>query len=352
MWFIGVPKEFCIKPIFPWHHETFDPTITSRALTHRTKTPFDKSLVIKTSADIEVLRREAEKPRSDVRRVRIQPQEEVLLRDKDTLRMVGELTKKMNAIILLEGGVLSHAYYQLMRTNAIIEVLQPFEDYEDKREFYKIVRDKIPYNIEKGGEDVRKTRLSGEFLLRALREKLVEESFEVLDASDQDSIVGELADVAEVVEGILSLIRVNRDELHRRQDKKREKAGGFKEGVVLLETRNPLPTIKDTSDENTLFDLNKLLKINHLSIDPREVVELSHTIDKWSDRKEHQAAIESILHLVIPMIRDNWTASSPETVIDPDSGSVALIKVTGKRTGAKLEIALSIFTHQKQLKLF
>ena len=144
MWFIGVPKEFCIKPIFPWHHETFDPTITSRALTHRTKTPFDKSLVIKTSADIEVLRREAEKPRSDVRRVRIQPQEEVLLRDKDTLRMVGELTKKMNAIILLEGGVLSHAYYQLMRTNAIIEVLQPFEDYEDKREFYKIVRDKIP----------------------------------------------------------------------------------------------------------------------------------------------------------------------------------------------------------------
>ena len=143
-----------------------------------------------------------------------------------------------------------------------------------------------------------------------MREKLVEESFEVLDASDQDSIVGELADVAEVVEGILSLIRVNRDELHRRQDKKREKAGGFKEGVVLLETRNPLPTIKDTSDENTLFDLNKLLKINHLSIDPREVVELSHTIDKWSDRKEHQAATESILHLVIPMIRDNWTASS------------------------------------------
>ena len=352
MWFIGVPREVSPRPIFPWYHELYDPKITSRATTHRTKTPFDKSLVIMTNEDIEVLRQEAAKTRSSVRRIRIQPHEEVLLRNRDTLRVIGELAQKINAIILLEGGVLSHAYYQLMETNAIVEVLHPFGDFEDKQEFYKLVRDKVPSNIERGGEVVSKTRLSGESLLRALREKLTEEAFEVLDAIDQDSIVSELADLSEIIDGILSRLGVSSNELHQRQDQKREKAGGFKDGLVLLETRNPLPTRKGLDTGDTLFDdLSNADARESGSIDPREVIELSHTIDKWSDRREHPAAKEVILRLVIPMIRDSWTASTPEMVIDLESGNMLRAKLIGTRLGSKFQIELSIYSQQKQLKL-
>ena len=149
------------------------------------------------------------------------------------MRLIGELCQKIGAVILLEGGVLSHAYYQLMETNAIVEVLQPFEDFDDTREFNKLVRDKVALNIEQGGEIVSTVKLSGESLLRALREKLIEEAFEVLDSIDQDSIVGELADVAEVVDGILSHISVGKDKLIQRQKQKREKTGGFKNGMKL-----------------------------------------------------------------------------------------------------------------------
>ncbi len=352
MWFVGVPKEVCDSPIFPWYHEPFDPKITSRALTHRTKTPFDKSLVIRTTEDLEVLRQEAKKAHSIVRRVRIQPREEMLLRDKETLRMIGELTQKIDAVILLEGGVLSHAYYQLMETNAVVEVLHPFGDFEDKQELNKLVRDKVPSNIEIGGEVVSKTHLSGEFLLRALREKLVEEAFEVMDATDQDSIIGELTDVSEIIDGILSQLGVRRAELQQRQEQKREKAGGFKDGIVLLKTRNPLPTKKESNTRGALFNDVGLTDTGESGpIDDREIIELSHKIDKRSDRREHQAATEVILRLVIPMVRDSWTASTPETVIDSDSGDTILAKIIGTRLSSKLRIELSIFNKHKQLKL-
>ncbi len=353
MWFVGVPPSVCSRPVFPWHHEIYDSKINSRAPSHRKKTPFDESLNIKTSADIEVLKEEVARGKSRVRRIRIQPLEDKLLRDKDTLRTIGALAHEIDAIILLEGGILSHAYYQLMQTKAIVEVLLPFEDFEDKQEFYKLVRDKVPTNIEKGGETVRKTLLSGDYFLKALQEKLIEESFETLDAADKDSIIGELADVSEVVDGILSLLNVSREELKQHQDRKRDKAGGFKEGVVLLETQNPFPAKKMEKAGVSLFDTPDAIdNLTNTSISMPELFELSHGIEKWTDRREHQAASEVILRIVIPTIGDSWSAETPETVIDAESGNIIRAKITGKRFGARLEIVLSIFTQLKQLKLF
>ena len=353
MWFVGVPKGACSRPILPWYHEPYDQKITSRALTHRTKTPFDKSLIIKTNEDIEVLRKEAEKKHPTIRRVRIQPHEEKLLRNKDALAKIGKLTQQIGAIILLEGGVLSHAYYQLMQTNAIVEVLYPFDDFEDKREFNKLVRDKVPSNIEQGGEVVSKARLSGEDLLRALREKLMEEAFEVLDAVDQESIVGELADVIEIVDGILFQLDISQAELLQRQDQKRKRAGGFKDGLVLLETENPLPTKRDANTGTLFCDFSPSDEQDVFHIDNREVIKLSHKIDKWSDRREHQAESESILSLVIPIVRDSWEANTTIMAIESSSDNdTAKVKIIGKRQGSKLKISLSIFTPQKQLKLF
>lgn len=355
MWFIGLSSAICGSQILPWFHEFYDLKIDNRTLTHRTKTPFDKSLVIRTNKDIEVLQRESEKQSSSLRRIKIQPSEEALIRNKDTLYKIGDLAQKIGAIILLEGGVLSHAYYQLRQTKAIVEVINPFDYLEDKREFNKLVRDKVPSNIEYGGEIVSKTHLSGEFLLSALCEKLVEESYEVMDAADQDKIVGELADLSEIIDTILSKLGLSRDELWKRQDKKRKKAGGFKRGLVLLETRNLLPIEKSPGSGEGLFDDFKTISQESVPIKAQKIIELGHKIDKWRDRREHPTATEIILHLVIPIVRNTWNSAIPEMKIESNSDHFLKAKLKGIRKGSKLEIELSIFLHKKQgkqLKLY
>ena len=353
MWFVGVPPQVCPRPIFPWYDEPYDPKVASRAKPHRKKTPFDKEVLIRSSADIERLKEDVSEGRHMVRLIKIQPQEEALLRDKNTLKTIGELAIEIDAIIRLEGGVLSHAYYQLLETKAVVEVLHPFEGFEDKQEFNKLVRDKVPSNIENGGEVVTKTRLSGEMFLRFLREKLIEESFEVLEAIDQDSIIGELADLSEVVDAILSELGVNHEELRKRQEAKREKAGGFKNGLVLLETRNPLPIQKGLVDNSLLQDILGPKSIgDNIYIEAKEILDRGHKIEKWSDKREHPAAIEDILNLKIPVVRDEWEAVTTIKDSKGKSDQVYKIKITGKRDAANLEVNLSVFATGKQLKLF
>lgn len=348
MWFIGVLPGACARPVFPWHHEPFDPQKISRALKDRTKTPYDKTLVIRRGRDLKELAFEARKQNSYVRLIRIQPQEDRLLRDKYMLRDIGEKAKKIGATILLEGGELSHAYYQLLQTQAIVQVEHPFVDAEEKRDFNKLVRDKVPNNVERGGEIVRKARLSGELLLRALREKLIEEAFEVLDATHQDSIVNELADVSEVIDEILFRLGVSREELIKLQEQKRDRAGGFRAGLVLVETKNPLPTKKGKKEEQTLFDkdsgINK--KEEFISIDERAIIEFGHKMKERKDRRDHPAAREEILYIIVPIVKDNWSADTSEIVVD--SGKVFRGKLAGEREGSKFKLKLSIFVPQKQ----
>ena len=52
--------------------------------------------------------------------------DEKLLRDKNTLKKIGDHANAKGAIIILEGAVLSHPYYQLLSTGATVEVVHPF----------------------------------------------------------------------------------------------------------------------------------------------------------------------------------------------------------------------------------
>ena len=342
---IGVSIDGGSNSIIPWYHEDYILKKNSDSPYHRTKTLFDKSLVIRTNNDIEILRQEAEKNQSSVRRIRIQPEEECLLRNKNTLRDIGKLSKKIDAVILLEGGILSHAYYQLNQTGANVEVVHPFRKNDDKREFNKLVRDNVPSNIERGGEAIETAKLSGEFLLTALKEKLIEEAFEVLDSVDQDSMIDELADVNEVINGILSHLGANRNELLKKQREKRKKSGGFNDGIVLLETRNPPPSQKGSGSDKTLFNSPNNQK--RTPINGRKIIELGHKIDQWTDRKIHTAETEELMRLVIPMVCDNWAS-----VVGSSSENSVPAKIKGTRLGSKLQIELSIFVQPKPLQLF
>ena len=301
---------------------------------------------------MKILRKEVATPQSNIKYIEIQPCEDELLREKATLSKIGDLAKKIGAVILLEGGVLSHAYYLLIKTEAIVEVKHPFDEFEEKREFHKLVRDKVSLNIEQGGEYVNKVKLSGEILLRALKEKLVEESFEVLDADNIDSIVGELADVNEVIDGILNHISVTRKELEEKQQKKLEKAGGFKDGIVLIETRNPLPTNKNIFNNNVLFESVNINDDNIQTIAKNPPYMQDHKILKWSDKREYSAATEKILRITVPAIRDNWTASERISIKSDPEDSIQ-IHLLGTRQGSNYQIEISIFRNKyKQLTLF
>jgi predicted house-cleaning noncanonical NTP pyrophosphatase (MazG superfamily) len=349
MWFVDVPKWASTAPVFPWHHEEFDYSQVKQRRTHRAKTPFDETLVIKTSEDVHRLQHEANLETSQVRQVKIQPKEDALLRDKKLLQKVGELAKKIKAVILLEGSTLSHAYYQLMQTHAVVEVAYPFDDKEDIREFNKLVRDKIPGNIQTGGEKVQISKLNGELLLRALRDKLVEEAIEVLDAGNRESILEELADVSEVIDGIIAQLKAKRKDVQAYQKTKREKAGGFEHGYVLLETSNPSPNVSMESGMSLSLDLGDDERSDAPSFEELVAPPGAPPIEKWVDRREHENANELLLNVSVPVTRDQWMADSAEVAL---AGKVFRARIKGGRKGGKIHLELSLFIQPQQLDLF
>lgn len=343
MWFVNVPKEVCITQVFPWHHEDIDLSTTNMTHKYRKKTHHDKSFTIYTNDDLEYLRNEAKNEISSITRIHIQPKEDSLLRNKHILQEIGELSKKIDAVIVLEGGTLSHAYYQLMKTDAIIELSHSFGDFEDKQEFNKLVRDKIPENIESGGEVVNTAKLTKISMIRALKDKLIEEAFEVFD-SDEDSLLGELADVSEVIDGILHHLNIDKKELLEKQKQKYEKVGGFKEGLILLDTENPIPTLKeDVSDSLFKDDIYH----EHSSIDYEDLP--TKKIHSYKDKRELIGEDENLIRLTIPMTQDSWNT----TVMDLDlsKNQKTKLQLSGKRLNSLYQVKLSVFTKKENKQL-
>lgn len=351
MWFVEVPSWASAVPVFPWYHEPFDFSLSNRSAQTRKKTPYDRSFTIHTKSDIDVLEREAAADHSSIRQVRIQPTETDLVRDKELLKKVGVLTKQIGAVIVLEGGMLSHAYYQLLQTNAPVEVVNPFEVSEDKREFNKLVRDKIPHRIHQGGESVRFARLAGDELLQVLRVKLVEEAYEALDASDQSAIVDELADVEEVINGILKQLKVSRRELTDRQRSKSSKAGRFDDGIVLLDTQSQKLGDADQVGSTLPLAFDDELRGSFEGTE-NEYWPPSPILNRWSDLREHQSANERLVSLVVSLVGDQWSAESPDIRLADGTKGVVRAKIHGQRQGGALRLEISIYSPSTQLSLF
>ncbi|MCF7817472.1 MAG: nucleoside triphosphate pyrophosphohydrolase [Kiritimatiellales bacterium] len=343
MWFVGVPEDICNSPLLAWHHETFRLTKGPR-VSIRKKTPHDKSFIIKSRADIETLRAQIQIDNISIKRISIKPHEENLLRDKTALETVGKLALTSGATIVMEGGMLSHAYYQLMRLEVPVEILHPFKNLNEKREFNKLVRDKIPEFIESFGELVEVKELEGAELLIALREKLVEEAFEVLDSADYRSLLEELADVVEIIDSILKLIDESDEELEHVRKEKRKKRGGFDKGLILVETNNPAPTGKN--------DLNGATGSLHFIKSPSNALYSEKTNDDveiWEDKRSHLSEEEALLNIKIPVVLGNWKSSSRH--IEFSNGTIRY-QLKGKRNGETQEVMVSLFMKHQQLDFF
>lgn len=94
----------------------------------------------------------------------------------------------------------------------------------------KLVRDGIPEVIRQSGREPAVSRLSGEKLRLALKEKLVEEALELKEADD---IYEELADVLEVVDAVIQQYGIDRLKLEKVKNEKHERVGGFSKGYYL-----------------------------------------------------------------------------------------------------------------------
>lgn len=96
-------------------------------------------------------------------------------------------------------------------------------------EYNKLIRDKIPEIIKKSGKEAIIEKVTGEELLKLLNIKLDEELAEYKENED----IEELADIVEVIYGILNYKGVSLEEFEKIREEKNIKRGAFKEGLVL-----------------------------------------------------------------------------------------------------------------------
>ncbi len=95
----------------------------------------------------------------------------------------------------------------------------------------KLVRDRIPEIIAADGRRPDFTKLEGETLVSALRDKLLEEHREFLAAASASAMCEELADLIEVIVALAAHHGYEEDALMAVVARKRAERGGFTKGI-------------------------------------------------------------------------------------------------------------------------
>lgn len=337
MWFIGVNKTEDIDGVIPWFHESHEGIIKNEKLNLRAKTIFDRYYTIKCQEDITDFNIQFKKNKKSIKFIKIDPDDISLLRDKNWIRSVGELANRHDATILMEGGFLCHAYYQLKSTGANIISPNEFKDVQEELNFNKLVRDFIPKKIEKKGEIVEYAVLEKDILVYELQKKLVEEALEVLDTNRRGDIVEEIADVMEVVDSIKRELSIDNKEIVNAKNRKKDKLGGFSNGVVLLGTK----TIDETTDNasGNLFNDNiEELQQNVYIKEP-----LKETVHKHVDNLKREDVNTNRVRLKIPILNDSFEVDFIQSAAVHIADEPVDLYIHGKRNGivTSLHIELS-----------
>jgi len=100
--------------------------------------------------------------------------------------------------------------------------------------FNKLVRDKLPGIYEKLDQRITWRHLNGLALLKALQDKLIEESAEIpFENNNIESIIDELADVEQVMDDIKAKLAISDIEVEKAKQRKLVKKGGFSNGIFV-----------------------------------------------------------------------------------------------------------------------
>jgi predicted house-cleaning noncanonical NTP pyrophosphatase (MazG superfamily) len=248
MFFVDNKPQATYPLCLPWYFNTDD--IPSGISIDDTAVPvYNQPKTISNRADLAELVDLASSgtlpPRSSVR---LKPDPEHV-RDPDFAAEVAGVVTEHEIAVELEGSTLHHAYYVLDRAGARVRCVDPFEPDPVELQYGKLVRDKIPAQIEARGERVIASRVTGSGLMEALKEKAIEEAHEVFTESESVDLIEEVADLYEVMRSLVNVMGRDFDEVVSIADKKRDEAGGFAEGWI-LEGTEQLPLLRRTRRES------------------------------------------------------------------------------------------------------
>lgn len=353
MWLIDIPSDVSKHRVLPWYHEQWHGEGAQFKAAPRKKFSRSTEHVVRSQNDwgrlLQILS-EGE----HVARVRVEPTEPELVRDQTFAESLGRAAKQYKFVVELAGGVLSHAYYMLTREGCDVECtdLDNYATEEDEVEFNKLVRDKIPEVIASRGEHVVLVELEGEALITALRRKLIEEAFEVLDAKSVGQITEELADLREVVLALTSRLEIPEEEIENVREEKLKSRGGFYKSLML--TRTVLtPPLKMPEEEGGLNDTDPSLlrvdkKISHISGLPFSLADVH--IDK---RRNSSGALERQFTFSLPAVADSFAPSKVSFSLDTPEGREhnMVLEITLERDAAELRSRLRLTNAPAQLQL-
>jgi predicted house-cleaning noncanonical NTP pyrophosphatase (MazG superfamily) len=178
-----------------------------------------------------------------------------LFRNMIFIDEIATYAKEHDYTVDIKGSMLSHPYYIFHSKGVNIRCIDPFQSDYDIKKFYKLVRDKIPAMISDNDEIVKVRRVSPEELLPLLKSKMVEESNEFYWARTDEDNIEEMSDVLEVLRGACKLYNLTLSDLEDIANTKRDKRGGFEEGMVLVATKEQ-SAIKLTPEMTELFSEN------------------------------------------------------------------------------------------------
>lgn len=350
MWFVDNDPRATKHAVLPWYHSKSKLGIPKAA--PRRKLTLASDFRIETAADWKELQVQVGLG-TKIERVVIEPKDPDLIRSQEFAEELADFAATHNIVVELAGGILSHAYYMLQRQGAQVECIDLFGADEEVIEYNKLVRDNVPAVIEVGGEDVEVVQLRGDALLAALRQKLVEEALKALDAKSGDELIGELADVQEVIYGICKALQTTSEQLETQRLKKLERRGGFDEGVMLkrtsmprsLSTRDGSPVSPPISIGSVEESAPMIVEVTAIPSNPAYQRADQRNVDQ---RPEKLLTFETDLHK-IGIAKENSVFSIP---IEMESQRFTLtVELTRSRSSLRGTVRLRLEPSQLEIEL-
>lgn len=353
MWLIDTASASTPHRVLPWYHQEWKQEGEIHKAAPRKKLAGSAEAIIQTEQNWIVLQADIDAGKH-IARIRVDPRESDMVRNQGFIEGLAKLAKQHNIVIELSGGILSHAYYMLSRAGCNVECadLDDFAIDDEAIEYNKLVRDGIPNAIASRGESVALMRVRGEAMLAALRRKLVEETFEVLDAKTTEQIAEELADVREVSLGIMAELGITEANVETARREKFNRRGGFKDGLMLGRTAVSSPLGSHVQESVALFPEAEPISLKTLT----RIIELPTTVveDLHVDlRHDAQGTAERQLTATLPSHAGGFIPPKVKFNLDTQDGHPheMLIELQFERQGADLRIRMRLINAPQQLGL-
>lgn len=230
MWFIGCIDDRGEHFNVPWYWtEAHDPERNVDRSAY-------KRIRVAEKADLDALR--STKIESHKYAIELAPTTQTLMRCTKFIAEVGMAAKRLGLPVILAGSTLAHAYFVLRREGCTVVTPGEKERSRVRRNatFGKLVRDKIPDRIERRSEAGLTRQVPTSLRKNFLTSKLLEEALEARHAVTPEEKVVELADLFEVLRAMARADGLQMKEVVDAADRKRDKSGGFDDGLVLIQT--------------------------------------------------------------------------------------------------------------------